>query len=334
MRYWQVSQWRSRVPSLQAGSWQGPKKRALLLSTVTLSSDKKKEGAVLAWLLFIILCGTGCATVHSDQRAFFLPEQGRDTHGRKTWFDHLVEFDPGKLTVQVAEDYEQRPPQRIAVLPFVDHGSAQFVVNKIPLSFRDAEKQEQWAWTYANRLRRALTGYIAQREFSVVNLLTIDTVLADHGIKDWAALQAVSPVDLGHWLKVDTIVYGEVDHYEAYYAFLLANWRVGVRVRMVSTEDGHEFFSATGSRYSVDFRPSFTMIDMGINSALTLLQLRDVNLARAEDEVGREILLRLPVAAHNVETLTAQAEREAPPLAAENHDQEENVLYASPNEAE
>lgn len=300
-------------------------------ASLPFAPAQKKEGYALAWLLVVTLLGTSCATVHSEHRAFFLPEQGRETHGRKTWFDHLVEFDPGKLTVQVADDYASRPPRRIAVLPFIDQGSAQFVVNTIPLSFRDAEAQEQWAWTYANRLRRALAGYIAQREFALVNLFTVDAVLADHGIRDWASLQAVSPADLGRWLKVDTIVYGEVDHYEAYYAFLLANWRVGVNVRMVSTEDGHEIYSATGSRYSVDFRPSFTMVDMGINSALTLLQLRDVNLARAEEEVGREILLRLPVATHNVETLTAQAGGGTQSVAEEEKGQRDSSLYAGHN---
>ena len=59
----------------------------------------------------------------------------------------------------------------------------------------------------------------------------------------------------------------------------MANWRVSVDVRMISTRDGHPFFTATGSRYSVDVRPAFSMMDIAINSALTLLQLRDVNLA-------------------------------------------------------
>jgi Putative lipoprotein GNA1162-like len=242
-----------------------------------------------------------------QERPFFLQEQGLETHGRKTWFDRLVEFDPGKTRFQVAADYAQDPPRRIAVLPFVDHGSANVVVNKIPLSFRDEKAQAEWAWTYANRLRRALTGYLAQREFTVVNLLTIDTTLADHGIQNWEALQAVPPQELGHWLAADTVVYGEVMHYEAYYAFLLANWQVGIQIRMISTQDGHERFSADGSRYSVDFRPAFTMMDIGINSALTLLQLRDVTLARAEEEISREIILRLPRAEHNVATLIAHA---------------------------
>ena len=264
--------------------------------------------------VYIIICTVGfvffvggCSSMRAQPHPFFLAEQDRESHGRKTWFDHLVEFDPGGIKVEVAEDYAQNPPRRIAVLPFVDQGSAQFVVNKIPLSFRDEDERNVWGWTYANRLRRALTGYLAQREFIIVNLHTIDTALADRGITDWNALQSVTPEQLGEWLQADTVVYGQVNHYEAYYAFLLASWQINVDVRLVSTADGHPFFSATGSRYSVDLRPAFSLMDIGINSALTLLQLRDVNLARAEDEVGREISLRLPIAERNVATLVATA---------------------------
>lgn len=41
-------------------------------------------------------------------------------------------------------------------------------------------------------------------------------------------------------------------------------------------------------------------IDIGINSVLNLTELRDITLVRAENEVGREIVLRLPVAERNV----------------------------------
>jgi len=267
----------------------------------------------LACLALMALTCTSCAPIHPEKRPFFLPKQGLETHGRKTWFDRVVEFDPGKTRFQVAADYAQDPPRRIAVLPFIDRGSTNFVVNKIPLSFRDETEQAQWAWSYANRLRRALTGYLAQREFHIVNLLTVDTTLADHGIHNWEALQAVPPQELGRWLNADTVVYGEVLHYEAYYVFLVANWQVGVRMRMVSTHDGHERFVAEGSRYSVDFRPAFTMLDMGINAALTVLQLRDVTLARAEEEISREIVLRLPRAERNVATLIAAARSQRTP---------------------
>jgi hypothetical protein len=48
-------------------------------------------------------------------------------------------------------------------------------------------------------------------------------------------------------------------------------------------------------------------IDIVINSALNVLELRDLTLARAEHEVGREIVLRLPVAERNVSDFKTQA---------------------------
>jgi hypothetical protein len=40
--------------------------------------------------------------------------------------------------------------------------------------------------------------------------------------------------------------------------------------------------------------PAFDPMDIAINSGLTLLELRDVTLARAEEEAAREIVLRIP----------------------------------------
>ena len=81
---------------------------------------------------------------------------------------------------------------------------------------------------------------------------------------------------------------------EAYYALLISAWQVGADVRMVSTHTGEELFSATGSRYSVNLQLAFDPIGIAINSGLSLLELRDVTLARAEEEDAREIVLRIP----------------------------------------
>jgi hypothetical protein len=250
--------------------------------------------AAAAILLAITLCLGACAQTNPDDRRFFRPEYGLGTHGRKTWFDHLVEVDPGGLTTQIAPDYERAAPQRIAVLPFTDLGSANYVVNKIPLTHRDAHERENWAWTDANRMRRSIAGYMAQREFLEANLLQIDAIMKLHGIDSEQKLEQVPPQTLGKWLGVDAVVYGSVTHYEAYYGFLISAWQVGADVRMVSTHDGEQLFSAAGSRYSVYLQPAWDPIDIAINSALGLLQLRDVVLARAEEEDAREIVLRIP----------------------------------------
>src|SRR4249919_3716896 len=64
----------------------------------------------------------GCASTQRQSQPFFLTEEEVETHGRKTWFDRLLEVDPGGVSVEIAGDYQERPPRRIAVLPFVDEG--------------------------------------------------------------------------------------------------------------------------------------------------------------------------------------------------------------------
>src|SRR5216684_866222 len=271
----------------------------------------KRTGATIFGIAFLAVAAASCSTQQQESRPFFLPEQGAESHGRKTWFDHLVELDPGRVHFQVAADYADDPPQRVAVLPFTDHGSAQYVLDKIPLTHRDTQQRQEWAWTYANRLRRSFQGELAEREFVVIPMVGIDTVLADHGINDWGKLRAVPPEQLGRWFGADAVVFGEVLHYEAYYAFLVSGWDVGVRVRMVSTRDGHELFSATDKRFSVDLQPAFDPICIAINSGMTLLELRDVTLARAEDEVSREIAFRIPVSSRTIADLQEAARARA-----------------------
>ena len=249
----------------------------------------------------------GCAQTNYQNRTLFRDEYGLDTHGRKTWFDHLVELDPGVSDCWVAPDYERHPPAKVAVLPFADRGNAQYVVDGISLTHRDDEAQADWAWTDGNRVRRALDGHIAAREFLVANLVQVDAVLSDHGIDTEQNLKQVSPQVLGKWLGVDAVVYGEVTHYEAFYALLLAGWQVGASVQMVSTHDGQKLFTITYSRYAVNFVPAFDPLDVAINSGLSLLELRDVTLARAEEEATREIALRIPQSQKLINGLVEEA---------------------------
>ena len=159
-------------------------------------------------------------------------------------------------------------------------------------------------------MRRAFAGELGTREFITVPLLRVDAVLANHGITDGDKLNAVPPEKLGRWLDADTVVYGELLSYEAYYGFLVAAWRVSAGVRMVSTEDGYEIFSCTDRRYSSAVNPAIDPIDIGISSFASLFQLRDIELARTEYEVGREIVMRLPTAEGNISEFQAAAKEE------------------------
>src|SRR5260370_16883898 len=116
-------------------------------------------------------------------------------------------------TVGGAPVYMQTAPLRIALLPFTDDGSANFVVDKIPLTFRSRKQRYNWAWTDAQRLRRAMQGYLAQREFLLANLYGVDAVIEDHGINNMAALERLSPRHPPSWLAVATLPSDTLLHY-------------------------------------------------------------------------------------------------------------------------
>ena len=276
-----------------------PRNRHLLGSYYSFS------GFIMVLFLLAGCCPTALTTYKS--RPFFLIEEDVTTHGRKAWYDSIIEVDPGGAEFTVAADYQQAPPKRIAVLPFTDLGEGDFVVNKLPLLPRSDEELARWGWSHANHLRRAFAGELATREFTLIPLLAIDTVLAVRGITSFNKLSAESPMEIGRWLHADALVYGEVVDYEAYYAFLVSTWRVTARVRLVSTRDGHELFSCTDTRYSTNLTPVIDPIDIVIGSIVNAIMLRDINLARTEAEVGREIVHRLPVASRNVSDFETEA---------------------------
>jgi hypothetical protein len=262
-----------------------------------------------SWSLAVLLVLAGCAAqdVDPDERPFFQPEYELESHGRKSWLDQLLELDPGRLDVYVSPAYLDDPPLRVAVLPFTDLGSAQFIVNRIPLTSRDQITRAHWAWTDSQRLRRAFLGYLAAREFITLNTVAIDEVLKQRGIRNRNDLEQASPRELGELLGADALVYGDVTSYEAWYLLLAAWWQVGVHVRMVSTRDGSTLVEAAGSRYSVDFRPAIQPVDIALSAIFSIFQLRDVKLARSEEEICREIVLRIPRSERNRRILADQA---------------------------
>lgn len=250
---------------------------------------------VRLWVVLLVSFAlAGCASNNSEGRPFFQHEYGVQSHGRKTILDRLVETDPGGFKVQASPAYSKDPPARIAVLPFSDVGSANFVVDKIQLTHRDKIERANWAWTDSQRLRRSFDGYLSEREFIVMPLGAVDAVLRARRIDTPEQLNRVSPEELGRLLGVDAVVYGTVLHYEAYYFLLVAAWQVAVEVTIVSTHDGDNLIKAEGSRYAVSAMPAFSAADIVINSAENLFQLRDIVLARAEEEACREIVRRIP----------------------------------------
>ena len=275
----------------------------------------------------LVLCASfgvsGCATQNPElqasreRRPFFQEERATETHGKKSLLDRMIELDPGKLNVETATDYQDRPPAVIAVMPFGDHGSGNFTVDRIPITFRNQEEKDNWSWTDAQRLRRSMVGFLAEREFVVINPIAVDAVLKERGIDTMEKLRKASPIELGRLLGADALVYGTVDSYQGYYFGLMSAYQVGVSTWMLSTRDGETLLKENGNRYSVDLEVALSPQDALINSVATLLEFRDITLARAETEVARELVLRIPTSEKLKTQLAAKAVQRADQIESE-----------------
>src|ERR1700730_14448696 len=105
-----------------------------MLDRQTSMGLKRTTCFLLFPLCFLPLAGCAAKQNSAETRPFYQKELATETHGKKTLFDRVVEVDPGGLEVDLASDYEHHPPATIAVLPFTDRGSAQYTVDKIPLT--------------------------------------------------------------------------------------------------------------------------------------------------------------------------------------------------------
>ncbi len=106
---------------------------------------------------------------------------------------------------------------------------------------------------------------------------------------------------------MDAVMYATVVHYEASYLGLVAAWQVEFRIRLVSTHNGLTLIESRGSRWSVNVLRALTIANIAINAAANILQFRDVNLARPEEETCRELVRRIPISKQLIMDLAAHA---------------------------
>ncbi|CAI9085348.1 hypothetical protein A7K73_02915 [Candidatus Methylacidiphilum fumarolicum] len=247
-------------------------------------------------LLAVFFLFFGCSGIRTppEEQKLFLKEPSISNHGRKTLYDHVVDIDPGRIKSRTSTLFYELPPKSIAVLPFVDKDSGNFYLDKVAVTNRNPQWKEQYRWTRAQRVRKLIYGNLAQREYYPIKLEKVDAVLKEHGIKNSTDLSKISPEVLGSWLNVDAVIYGIVKNYESYYAGIICGYSIAADVQMISTKTGDQLFYSSASRNQVGFDFGLNPTDLAINMIANGTYLRDVVLRRAEEDISREIVFRIP----------------------------------------
>ncbi len=166
-------------------------------------------------------------------------------------------------------------PKTVAVLPFVN----------------EAESQKG-----SEEVRRGFYNHFSSLPFADMQVQRVDSLLRKADLMgDPKALAKKTPQELGKILGVDAVVYGTVSNFDKLFLALYSQVSVGAEVRMYDTKTGHFLWS--GKHTARIHEGGISTNPVGIVAVViaTALNMRDIQLLRACDDLFRDMVKTIPV---------------------------------------
>jgi len=212
----------------------------------------------------------------------------------KTTIDRIYELDPsGKLFVH--PEYTKSPPLSLAVMPFqslVGEGRLEGS-EKLLLEVRGKKKANPEA--LAQEMRMTFFGQLAQLPFELIHPSQVDKLLREKGLSTRSSFSSLTAQEMGRLFNVDAVIFGEVTHFDYYYAFLYTQLAAGIRVYMISTRTGELLWRFQDARRDHTVRIALDPIALAVGLFQAGFSLRAINMTRAMDEICREAVAHIPL---------------------------------------
>lgn len=164
-------------------------------------------------------------------------------------------------------------PKTVAVLPFVNL----------------SDKKEA-----VDVMRRGFYNHFSSLPFQDMELYKIDDLLAKAGLTDPDAISKMKPQDLGKILGVDAVVFGSISNFDKFFAVLYSQVSVGAEVKMYDTQTGNFLWSGKHTVRKHEGGISTNPVGIVATVVVTALNVRDVQLLRANDDLFREMVKTIP----------------------------------------
>ncbi len=165
-------------------------------------------------------------------------------------------------------------PRSVAVLPFVD-------LSKSKEGFET--------------MRRGFYNHFSSLPFKDLELYKIDNLLKKAGLNDPEAINKTSPQELGKILGVDAVVFGEISNFDKLFAVIYSQVSVGAEIKMYDTKTGNFLWS--GKHIARKHEGGISTNPIGIIAVViaTAMNVRDIQLLRATDDLFRDMVKTIPV---------------------------------------
>ena len=165
-------------------------------------------------------------------------------------------------------------PKSVAVMPFVD-------LSKSKEGF--------------DVMRRGFYNHFSSLPFKDMELYRIDNTLRKAGLTDPEAISKMPPQELGKLLGVDAVVFGEISNFDKLFAVLYSQVSVGAEIKMYDTKTGKFLWSGKHTVRKHEGGISTNPIGIIATIIATAMNVRDIQLLRANDDLFREMVKTIPV---------------------------------------
>ena len=165
-------------------------------------------------------------------------------------------------------------PKSVAVLPFVDLSTS-----------KDG----------SDIVRRGFYNHFSSLPFKDMELYKVDSLLKKAGLTDPETISKTSPQELGKILGVDAVIFGEVSNFDKFFAVLYSQVAVGANVKMYDTKTGNFLWSGKHVARKHEGGISTNPIGLIATVIATAMNVRDIQLLRANDDLFREMVKTIPV---------------------------------------
>ena len=169
---------------------------------------------------------------------------------------------------------EKHRPVTIAVLPFIDQS-----------------RQKEGAVA----VRKGFYNHFSSLPFKDMELQRVDNLLGKANLSDPEAVYRTSPQELGKLLNVDAVVFGEISNFDKLFAVMYSQVAVGAQIKMYDTKTGNFLWSGQHTVRIHEGGLSVSPIGIVATVIATAMNVRDIQLLRACDDLFREMVKTIPV---------------------------------------
>lgn len=177
-------------------------------------------------------------------------------------------------TYKVDPYMEEHRPVTVAVLPFLDQ----------------SRKKEG-----AVEVRKGFYNHFSSLPFKNMQMQRVDNLLAKADLTDMEALAKKTPQELGNILNVDAVIYGEISNFDKLFAVMYSQVAVGAEIRMYDTKTGNFLWSGQHTVRIHEGGLSVTPVGIIATIVATSMNVRDIQLLRACDDLFRDMVKTIPL---------------------------------------